>query len=337
MRLSIILLLSSVLWVPYFSYGGAGSHGGNTSRSTPEQVKLAVTRDAQMLLPGVFAHIRQEMNQRGEALHISDPALREVFSAMLGSDNSLDIKRIPALIDLSATPFKIKDTGVCFDGSKPRDASVLEYKLKSEMCISVTRLTRIPTKALAVQISALLIHELAHHFGFNEDKAQKVQKFVLTHIFTSDCFIEVDIRSRDDEAFLIYPKELKNLSDANLIDTDYLTTRVVFDNEFNHAPGGSGSRGTTDSIKYETANSPNEFDMNITRNGHSALSFQALNRDHSRSHIEISWTGPIPNGPMHDIEISGTLNGQNLTSSMADGLHVAPECYYEDENSGKTY
>jgi hypothetical protein len=88
------------------AWAGNSGGGGNGLRSSVGQVKSAINiLRAYDYTGAVFREIEKEMNQKGEALHISNLKVREVFAKMLGAGfppagKTLDIQSIPVLADI---------------------------------------------------------------------------------------------------------------------------------------------------------------------------------------------------------------------------------------------
>lgn len=77
------------------------------------------------------------------------------------------------------------------------------------ICLSSTRLARIPNETLTMEIDALAAHELAHLRGANEADAQIVQKWFLNSQMTS--FTTADLKSYVFTDFVSYKNDIRTI------------------------------------------------------------------------------------------------------------------------------
>jgi hypothetical protein len=181
-----------------FAEGGKDGGGGDTRNSTTAEVVAAIHHVVDE--PGNYIGDEAKDNiyaaffelQYVSALsHIRDRAMLAVLSKMMliGSDAGKDGFPATAIYrDLKATQFDIRLEKNCpADGARKETHGYTEHRLGAPICLGVPLLTRIPKDSLRFQIRALVAHELAHHFGYDEDAANRFQNvFLVNNVGTID-------------------------------------------------------------------------------------------------------------------------------------------------------
>jgi len=72
---------------------------------------------------------------------------------------------------------KIIYEDICLDKfGVAKDATVSEYKIGADICFSLERLKKIPSASLEKEIFGLLVHEVGHLLGENEEVAHQMQE-----------------------------------------------------------------------------------------------------------------------------------------------------------------
>lgn len=166
--------------------GGIDGSGGDAQDSTLEEVKLA--------FEAVIKELPNQLSQMHKNLML------DVFSyeyrygkgshgfihqylmgrPRLGTGICLGCETVGTALIKGLIKIKpVEDSCTSTDGH--RDGSALGGMKDGEICISFTRLTRIPTKSLKEQIFLLINHELSHLSGFDEPKAKKLQSLLSAH------------------------------------------------------------------------------------------------------------------------------------------------------------
>jgi hypothetical protein len=82
--------------------------------------------------------------------------------------------------------------GSCKGPNGDTDASVSENKIGAEICFSINKLKRIAPSSLHKEILALLCHEYGHIIGFDEEKAQLLQKTIAEN-FETVTYVDKDL------------------------------------------------------------------------------------------------------------------------------------------------
>src|ERR1700733_12382158 len=97
MKTNVVRLLLPILAsaLSLTAFAGNSGGGGNSLRSSAGYVKLLLSTLSDKVGGGyeetrLFEQIQRELNQKGDALHITDPELRDVFQKMLGTEADID-------------------------------------------------------------------------------------------------------------------------------------------------------------------------------------------------------------------------------------------------------
>ena len=179
------------------SGGHEGSGGGDTQRSSSEQVIKAL-HDT----PRIAGNLIQSIYRFGilNPENIHDQELQGTVEEMFGlpswriqddikSDDIAKLKNKMILFNnnvesilrtatISGTSLKISMTDPCFSNDKAKEAST-EYYKGAPICFSAAYLERLTPDALKSQLLGLFFHELAHQYGYNEKTAQGLQLKIL--------------------------------------------------------------------------------------------------------------------------------------------------------------
>ncbi|MBX9765780.1 MAG: hypothetical protein K2X47_00790, partial [Bdellovibrionales bacterium] len=116
------------------------------------------------------------------ALLVDDPYVKRVmlkfYDQTVGQKNWTASQ--PIFIDLRKTNFNLNQDGGCLEKSgRPHPMGVSQFALAEPICVSIPLLRSVPDNELNKQIVGLFVHEFAHHFGFGEFDASKIQHYVL--------------------------------------------------------------------------------------------------------------------------------------------------------------
>jgi len=153
--------------------GETGTHGGNAPKSDSERIRAAIDRAPQRLLTFITSASKGELpsNVREAFKRFNTPTGRE--------DKYWNAPITRADWNIRKTKFKSVD-GPCYDKNhKEKDSSVKKTKTGFEVCMSISRLTRVPPEAVTRTVTALAAHELAHEVGLGEVDAVNVQRYVI--------------------------------------------------------------------------------------------------------------------------------------------------------------
>lgn len=153
--------------------GGVGNTGGgNTIKATEQDILDFVQgdgKDSKLKDALLTGFITIEHNMRSKK--IKDVRILSMMSNFLGKTLETNINW-----DIFNTQFQVKDQ--CFDiYGEEREAAVQEFKTGTPICISKSEFMKIPASAMKFEMIALAAHELAHHFGYNEEDATYLQAY----------------------------------------------------------------------------------------------------------------------------------------------------------------
>ncbi len=190
------------------SDGPGGTGGGNVMLGTSKlsEVEAVVDREFENLLApftgmayAVRPFLRFDSACSGEPLECDfTPAPTDFARLTETSDQLKRLNQIMRELTIGATPSRSNPDDFA---SAPRVAS-LQSKLQLEkrkdvpcedshrhhydgsahgttICVSLDRLTRIPSSSLKAEIQALLVHELMHVLGYGESDAQLMQRYFI--------------------------------------------------------------------------------------------------------------------------------------------------------------
>jgi hypothetical protein len=170
-----ILALSALLAgspVAFAKRGGIGDGGGGGIGSKPEDVAAGV-RDARLAL-GVYLHLaaNDPLNPLQPA-HVGNAAVKKVLESWLAADGDGE-----AIVkDSLASEYRVQKEECPSDTDDDHDASTA-FRRGAVICFSTDLLKRYPAWTLPAELVALAAHEHAHHFGFGEEEARAVQRYV---------------------------------------------------------------------------------------------------------------------------------------------------------------
>lgn len=164
--------------------GGIDGSGGNTAQSSLEEVQKA------------FDEIQKELYERFVQIaqhRAMDPEVVDFISERNAHQTLKDLFKNfdPSKESAFNNPFSkaLKNGNVriipqetdCQTRDSSHDGSATGNLEKGEICISLSRLTKLPARVLHEEIFLLLVHEMSHLAGFNEQNAEYFQRFFLRH------------------------------------------------------------------------------------------------------------------------------------------------------------
>ncbi|HLE01365.1 MAG TPA: hypothetical protein VJB59_13965 [Bdellovibrionota bacterium] len=155
--------------------GGADTGGGNASKTTEMDIVVAVG-NATHFLPVFIAGANQgELPSEVKEAFRRFSQVQSVEKLPLGKERPVS----SAEWNLANSSFFYEPLPCLDDNGNERDASVKagEYS-RWHICISVSRLTRVPKESIGRTMAALVAHELTHEVGLGEAEAVQVQLFV---------------------------------------------------------------------------------------------------------------------------------------------------------------
>ncbi len=97
-----------------------------------------------------------------------------------------DLKDCSEVSLFRQSPFKLllRDANIdfkekCFDqNGVEKLGSVSEFSLKADICLSKSKFLKVPTKNLQRVMTSVLLHEISHMFGANEEQAKAFEDFI---------------------------------------------------------------------------------------------------------------------------------------------------------------
>lgn len=180
--------------------GGIDSSGGDTLKSTKEQVSEALKDITSKLIIA-----KKRLSLSLSQYDVKDKSDNELFKKEYNSDdlalmtrfilkNKIDLTKVTAdskerRIDIRDIDFKnviinIKEDDYCIGDKQHKAASATGTIDGGEICLSAKAFMTVAPEALQSQVITLALHEVAHLYGFNEDEASRIQKFLLENMFT---------------------------------------------------------------------------------------------------------------------------------------------------------
>lgn len=136
--------------------------------------------------------------ERDQLLWPKDTELRAVLDAFfigtVGNEYGKYISGSALEKEIQATPVSIEFKKPCYSSDGNETDAATATTLAAPICFSARRLSQVPKQALKDQLQALFIHEISHHFGFNEKSAVKIQKYFLDEILTKRAQFRVALR-----------------------------------------------------------------------------------------------------------------------------------------------
>lgn len=180
------------------SKGGEDAGAGNSVTSTAEEVEaaikevweLSISEDSKFL-NALFNSTKSlsasELGINKEAFSRAKIVLETVFLESLTeaelkeADEYNKPRRKPrAQRVLAQSKLELLKNGPCAAAKNHNgDASVSAFATGARICYSVQNLMRYPKSSLRLEVIALLVHELAHINGFQEDDAILAQKAIV--------------------------------------------------------------------------------------------------------------------------------------------------------------
>ncbi|MFZ4405406.1 MAG: hypothetical protein ACOYOK_15005 [Pseudobdellovibrionaceae bacterium] len=245
---------------------GVDGSGGNSLQSSEEEVKQAFTK-VYLALPSQlrwlnFHNHRDQMgwNYFNDKNHIIHDFKFGKGAFQIVHDFLLIDKKIMNLINTSESDTETPDpsspinpafdkdiksrlvqgvlqkkitfnlvSGECNSRQGHRDGAAIGTPEAGTICLSLSRLQKIPTDDLENQIVALIMHELSHLSGFNEKKAIAFQKLIYNNpgLYNSKNTNPVKTFRSCDEAKI--RKEIDNLMQSVYWHQKYLDLSNLFD------------------------------------------------------------------------------------------------------------
>lgn len=172
--ISLILCLS--ITGPAFADGGSDGSGGNVLLSSEAEVSAAVAEAEQEL--------RSAVKRIGMSLATRSP---EEFDKQYGNgnfqllmDGLLPTHDYQTVENIRNGQIRIvPQDGLCPSKSGHGDAAATGIGGKGTICVSLESLRKYPPASLRRELTALLLHEVGHLHGFDEEKAEALQTFAL--------------------------------------------------------------------------------------------------------------------------------------------------------------
>ncbi len=177
--------------------GGIDSSGGDTLKSTKEDVNKAL-KDIKTKL--IFAKKRlslslseydynneKDRNFFEKEFKSDDMLLMIRFISQNKVDFNTEVSKEMRSIDIRAINFEnvkfiIKENDYCVGDNQHKAASAKGNIKDGEICLSVPAFMKVAPEALTSQVITLALHEVAHLYGFNEEEAVRIQKFLLINM-----------------------------------------------------------------------------------------------------------------------------------------------------------
>lgn len=173
--------------------GGHDGGGGVSPKSTPAEVKAAITMafklaTADDLRRNIFRRFMIDGAQEtyADRLYYKMGKVELIFPELSGmqpkplrwKDQNLNVLlRSPVIDALKTAKLNLLEQGYCPAPDKHHaDASVSKFAFDAEICFSVESLTRIPKSALYKEVFSLLFHETVHMAGGDEKEANQWQE-----------------------------------------------------------------------------------------------------------------------------------------------------------------
>lgn len=236
--------------------GGVDGGGGDLPQSTEGQVRAAVAAAFSPHLEHVFYNLALR------ATLVDDPYVKRVMAKFY--DNTVGQKNWvnsqPIFIDIKKTKFNLVEEGGCLErNGRTHPMGVAQFALAEPICVSIPLLRSVPDNELTKQIVGLFVHEFAHHFGFGEFDASKIQHYVLRNydqlawfpeeisVKLSDVELVVDALQRWRSNFFLFQGG-KNVEKIHLDETEpYCQLEVFYQGE-----SSEKSVGTKKQVRLRT-------------------------------------------------------------------------------------
>lgn len=187
------------------NYLGKSDGGGGDDqkpRSSADQVIKSINKLKSSFLPendeaavgGIWdiAGITGGIALKRDIKNINTPALKDLITKMT-APASVGLKAdrwdFAYLADLKNTHFEIREDHSCQDSHHGEKDASTKFQPESKICFSVPRLRLIPPLDLRSRLAALLMHELAHHFGADEETAVLLQNYYYDEILSNRAYL----------------------------------------------------------------------------------------------------------------------------------------------------
>ena len=124
--------------------------------------------------------------------NIKTPVLKDLLTKMTAPAKiglTADRWDFAYLADLKNTRFEIRTDRSCQDANEGEKDASTKFQLQASICFSVSRLRLIPPLDLRSRVAALLMHELAHHFGADEETAILLQNYYYDEILSRRAYL----------------------------------------------------------------------------------------------------------------------------------------------------
>jgi hypothetical protein len=282
--------------------GGADGGGGNGVRSTPEQVEAFVNDKLQLTL-GALLNTIQFALKPGHFPVTDNRAsnLLAKIDQLIGPDKG-DKHSSRSGFAHHNVKFDKRKTGACHHGKEERDASLLSVSnggvpKEVSICLSMERLSRYPIEALGSQITALVIHELAHAAGLDETDAEYVQNYVLKKL-SSNCSMVIVTDDPKGKRVYFYVK-------YDVVEAEIRTARFPYDKDTKDRVGNMYSLQTV------TNNFAEYFSLTRSPQGNGTLKFSSMNSDVTFSPQVIEFDRPYRHGG--PIEYFGSIVSSRMS------------------------
>ena len=153
--------------------GGSDGGGGGTLKGSIDYAKLVETVKSSKQLLVAFSHLIETNVISNRQMRINDKGSRvfeKVFTANIGR----------LILDTEIVLLKNSD---CLDyGGKIVDGSIVGVE-KTQICLNAkTLLNKLDEYLYIEQIGGLILHEISHHAGLNEEEAQLIQWIFIKNV-----------------------------------------------------------------------------------------------------------------------------------------------------------
>jgi hypothetical protein len=164
-KMHVVMYLALFVSITSFARedGGMDAGGGNGTGSSKADILSTIERVKTNIRNGIQFSIDLKIPQFAA---ITDPELKIALHQM---SSSLDLDDL-----LKKISFQIQESPC----EERNDASTQHYK-GAPICISTRQIEKYSRRSLERELNGLLLHELAHQYGFNEGVAKKVQFYVV--------------------------------------------------------------------------------------------------------------------------------------------------------------
>ena len=188
MKKIIILVLTVLFSIQSYS-GGVSDGGGSTTNPKPvdpQWIAYRIHEIGRIVLAWAYRQ-EQEFNNLSESEKIKSP-MAKLFS---GSKNFVDV--------IQETGFEVRMSGPCFDAKGvPMDGSIYASKT-GFLCLSPFLMgPKLTEQNFESETAALMVHELSHVLGTDEEEADQIQQKALwdfERINFLDVYVDLNLLS----------------------------------------------------------------------------------------------------------------------------------------------